>query len=47
MHKNSKFALTRRHFLAAGAAATSLGIAGVGPARADANWRKSPVRPSK
>ena len=40
MHKNSKFALTRRHFLAAGAAATSLGIAGVGPARADVNWRK-------
>ncbi|MDR3435763.1 sugar ABC transporter substrate-binding protein [Telmatospirillum sp.] len=32
--------LTRRQFLAASAAATGLGIAGVRPAFADVNWRK-------
>lgn len=34
------FSLSRRHFLAASAAATGLGLTGIRPAMAEVNWRK-------
>lgn len=40
MSRYGKFELTRRHFLAASAAATGLGLTGVRPAWADVAWRK-------